>query len=93
MTLYVIIAIVCVIIGIVTSVSVFGTGSKRAKIFKDIYFSIEEIDGVGVLYTKTGEFSAIIALQNPVQKFCADIDNYYGYSSLMAALMGTLGDG
>lgn len=93
MTLYVIIAIVCVIIGIVTSVSVFGTGSKRAKIFKDIYFSIEDIDGVGVLYTKTGEFSAIIALQNPVQKFCADIDNYYGYSSLMAALMGTLGDG
>ena len=93
MTAYVIIAIVCIILGIVLSVSVFGTGSKRAKIFKDIYFSIEDIDGVGVLYTKTGEFSAIVALQNPVQKFCADIDNYYGYSNLMAALMGTLGDG
>ena len=93
MTAYVIIAIVCIIIGMVICASVFGTAGKTPKVFKDIYFSIEDIDGVGVLYTKTGEFSAIVALQNPVQKFCADIDNYYGYSNLMAALMGTLGDG
>ena len=93
MTLYVIIAIVCIIIGIAISVSTFGTGGKRAKIFKDIYYSIEDIDGRGILYTKTGEFSAIIALQNPVQKYCADIDNYYDYSNLMAALMATLGEG
>lgn len=75
------------------SVSAFGTGGKRAKIFKDIYFSVEDVDGVGVLYTKTGEYSAILAMQNPVQKFCANIDSYYEYSSLMAAVMATLGDG
>jgi hypothetical protein len=75
------------------SVYAFGTGSKRAKIFKEIYYSIEDIDGIGVLYTKTGEYSAILKIQNPVQKFCANIDNYYDYSSLMAALMATLGEG
>ena len=93
MTLYVIIAFCCILIGMAVSVYAFGTGSKRAKIFKEIYYSIEDIDGIGVLYTKTGEFSAILTIQNPVQKFCANIDNYYDYSSLMAALMATLGEG
>jgi len=92
MTLYVIIAFVCILIGMAISVYAFGTGSKRAKIFKEIYYSIEDIDGIGVLYSKTGEYSAILKIQNPVQKFCANIDNYY-YSSLMAALMATLGEG
>ena len=93
MTVYVIIAFLCIIIGMVISVSCFGTKGKTPKVFKDIYFSIEDIDGAGVLYTKTGEFSAILAMQNPVQKHCADIDNYYGFSNLLAALMATLGDG
>ena len=93
MTLYVIIAFCCILIGMAVSVYAFGTGSKRARIFKEIYYSIEDIDGIGVLYTKTGEYSAILTIQNPVQKFCANIDNYYEYSSLMAALMATLGEG
>ena len=37
------------------SVHAFGTGGKRKRIFQDIYFSVEETNGVGVLYTKTGE--------------------------------------
>ena len=77
MAVYVIIIIIAVGIGMAVSVAAFGTGGKRAKIFKDIYFSIEDVDGVGVLYTKTGEYSAILAMQNPVQKFCANIDSYY----------------
>lgn len=75
------------------SVYAFGTGSKRAKIFKEIYFSVEDIDSVGVLYTKTGEFSAILAMQNPVQKYCADINEYGSFSNLMTSLMATLGEG
>ena len=65
MTLYVIIAFVCILIGMAISVYAFGTGSKRAKIFKEIYYSIEDIDGIGVLYSKTGEYSAILKIQNP----------------------------
>ena len=75
------------------SVSVFGTGGKRARVFKDIYYSIEDVEGVGVLYTKTGEYSAILYLENPVQKYCADVDSYYEFSSIMAAVMATLGEG
>ncbi len=93
MAIYVILIIVAIVIGMVISITTFGTGGKRARIFKDIYFSIEDVDGIGVLYTKTGEYSAILAMENPVQKFCADIDSYYDFSNLMAAVMATLGDG
>lgn len=47
MIVYVIIALVAIGIGMAISVYAFGTGSKRAKIFKEIYFSIEDIDGIG----------------------------------------------
>lgn len=56
MVIYVIIFLIAVCLGMAISVYSFGTGSKRAKIFKEIYFSIEDIDGIGVLYTKTGDF-------------------------------------
>ena len=93
MIVYAIIIFVAVCIGMAISVYAFGTGSKRAKIFKEIYFFVEDIDGVGVLYTKTGEFSAILAMQNPVQKYCADINEYGSFSNLMTSLMATLGEG
>lgn len=93
MIVYAIIIFVAVCIGMAISVYAFGTGCKRAKIFKEIYFSVEDIDGVGVLYTKTGEFSAILAMQNPVQKYCADINEYGSFSNLMTSLMATLGEG
>ena len=93
MVIYVIIFLIAVCLGMAISVYSFGTGSKRAKIFKEIYFSIEDIDGIGVLYTKTGEFSAILTMQNPVQKFCADINEYNSFSNLLSSLMSTLGEG
>lgn len=93
MTIYVILFLIALCIGMAVSVYAFGTGGKRAKIFKEIYFSIEDINGVGVLYTKTGEFSAVLALQNPVQKYCADINEYGAFSNLLSSLMSTLGDG
>lgn len=93
MIVYAVIIFVAVCIGMAISVYAFGTGSKRAKIFKEIYFSVEDIDSVGVLYTKTGEFSAILAMQNPVQKYCADINEYGSFSNLMTSLMATLVEG
>lgn len=64
MIIYVIIAFVAILIGMAISVSAFGTGGKRKKIFQDIYFSVEDVDGIGVLYTKTGEYSAILKMEN-----------------------------
>lgn len=93
MLVYVLLAFVAICIGMAISVKAFGTGSKKAKIFKEIYFSIEEIDGIGVYYTKTGEFSATLKIENPVQKYCADTNQYYSFSSLLTSLMATLGEG
>ena len=75
------------------SVYAFGTGGKRKRIFQDIYFSAEETDGVGVLYTKTGEYSAVLKIENPVQKYSADIDSYYDFTHLFTALAQALGEG
>lgn len=93
MTLYVILFFVALLIGMAVSVYAFGTGSKRAKIFKEIYYSIEEVDGIGILYTKTGEYSATLRFKNPCQKYCANIDSYYEFAHLMTALAQTLGEG
>ncbi len=90
---YVIIAFVAILIGMAISVYSFGTGVKRAKIFKDIYYTVEEIEGKAVLYTKTGEYSAVLSFENPVRKFSADISSYYDYSNLFTAIMATLGEG
>ena len=75
------------------SVKAFGTGGKRKRIFQYIYFSIEEVDGIGVLYTKTGEYSAVLKMENPVQKYSANIEAYYEFTHLFAALAQTLGEG
>ena len=54
---------------------------------------MQETDGVGVLYTKTGEYSAVLKIENPVQKYSADIDSYYDFTHLFTALAQTLGEG
>ena len=48
---------------------------------------------MGVLYTKTGEYSAVLKIENPVQKYSADIDSYYDFTHLFTALAQTLGEG
>ena len=93
MTLYIIIAFIAILIGMAISVYAFGTGSKRKKIFQDIYFTVEEVDGMGILYTKTGEYSAVIKMENPVQKYSANIDAYYEYTNLFSSILLTLGEG
>ena len=93
MTLYIIITFIAILIGMAISVYAFGTGSKRKKIFQDIYFTVEEVDGMGILYTKTGEYSAVIKMENPVQKYSANIDAYYEYTNLFSSIVLTLGEG
>ncbi len=93
MTLYIILCFVALCAGMALSVYAFGRGGKRKRIFQDIYFSAEETDGVGVLYTKTGEYSAVLKIENPVQKYSADIDSYYDFTHLFTALAQTLGEG
>ena len=93
MTLYVILSFFALLGGMALSVAAFGTGGKRKKIFQDIYFSVEDTNGVGIIYTKTGEYSAVLKLTNPVQKYSANIDSYYEFTHLFSALVQTLGEG
>ena len=93
MTLYIILIFSAICVDMAISVKAFGTGGKRKRIFQDIYFSIEDVDGIGVLYTKTGEYSAVLKMENPVQKYSANIEAYYEFTHLFAALAQTLGEG
>ncbi|MCE8723458.1 MULTISPECIES: TraG family conjugative transposon ATPase [Bacteroidales] len=93
MTLYIIIIFIALCTGMAISVYAFGTGGKRKRIFQDIYFTVEEVNGVGVVYTKTGEYSAILKMENPVEKYSANTDGYYEYTHLFSALAQTLGEG
>ena len=93
MTIYVILFFVALLIGMAVSVYTFGTGGKRQRIFQDIYFSVEDTNGIGVIYTKTGEYSAVLKLDNPVQKYSANIDSYYEFTHLFTAIAQTLGEG
>lgn len=93
MTIYVILFFVALLTGMALSVYAFGTGGKRQHIFQDIYFSVEDTNGIGVIYTKTGEYSAVLKLDNPVQKYSANIDSYYEFTHLFTAIAQTLGEG
>ncbi|MBM6944066.1 MULTISPECIES: TraG/VirB4 family ATPase [Bacteroides] len=93
MVTYILLSFAALCLGMAISVKAFGTGGKRKHIFQDIYFSVEDTEGIGVLYTKTGEYSAILEMENPVQKHSADTDSYYDFTRLMSALAQTLGEG
>lgn len=93
MTLYIILFFIALLIGMAISVVAFGTGGKRKHIFRDIYFSVEDNNGIGIIYTKTGEYSAVLKLDNPVQKYSANIDSYYEFAHLFSAIAQTLGEG
>jgi conjugation system ATPase, traG family len=90
------VAICClcsILLGMALSVRLFGTGGKRARIFSDIYYSIEDAGDFAVVYTKKSDFSAVIKMINPVRKYSADIDGYYSYNTLFNNILQTLGTG
>ena len=45
---------IAILAGMGISVFAFGTGGKRSKVFEDIYFSVEDVNGMGIVYTKGG---------------------------------------
>ena len=81
----VILVFVSILSGMALSIWAFGTGSKRAKIFEDIYFSVEDVENKGIIYTKKGDYSAVLEMENPIKKYSADTDSYYDFTTLMAS--------
>jgi plasmid transfer protein len=89
----VILVFVSILSGMAFSIWAFGTGSKRAKIFEDIYFSVEDVENKGIIYTKKGDYSAVLEMENPIKKYSADTDSYYDFTTLMASVIQVLGEG
>ena len=92
-TLFVILVFLSILVGMAISVMAFGTGTKRAKIFDHIYYSIEDVDGMGVVYTRRGDYSAILTFRNPIAKYAADTDVFYDFTNMMDNIVKTLGEG
>ena len=93
MTIYVVLMFLSILVGMAISVKAFGTGGKRAKVFEDIYFSVEDVEDIGIVYTKSGDYSALMEIENPVQKYSADTDSYYDYQQLFTKICQSLGEG
>lgn len=89
----VILVFVSILSGMALSIWAFGTGSKRAKIFEDIYFSVDDVENKGIIYTKKGDYSAVLEMENPIKKYSADTDSYYDFTTLMASVIQVLGEG
>lgn len=89
----VILVFVSILSGMALSIWAFGTGSKRAKIFEDIYFSVEDVENKGIIYTKKGDYSAVLEMENPIKKYSADTDSYYDFTTLMASVIQVIGEG
>lgn len=71
----------------------------KKKTFESLFAQLEEVkDENGnilntILYSKRGEPSVILEIENPVQKYCADIDQYYLYMDILNNIISSLGEG
>lgn len=71
----------------------------KKRVFDSLFAQLEEFRDEQknlintVLYSKRGEPSVIIEIENPVQKYCADEDQYYLYIDTLNNIVSSLGEG
>lgn len=66
--------------------------AKRNE-FKIPYIGIEDDNGIGNIYNKPGDHSAIIKITNPIVQYSADNDGYDDFHSLFDNMVKILGAG
>lgn len=72
---------------------------KKERPFDKLYAELEEIkDARGeitntVLFSKDGNWSVIIEIENPIQQYCTDAELYYSYADILSNIIQTLGEG
>ena len=72
---------------------------KKERPFDKLYAELEEIkDARGevmntVLFSKNGNWSVIIEIENPIQQYCTNAELYYGYADILSNIIQTLGEG
>jgi len=62
------------------------------------YTSLEEITAesgkkYGILYSRKGDMTLFFKIENPVQKYCADTEEYERFSEIILHMTKTLGEG
>ena len=73
--------------------------SARKNTLDGLFSGIEDItDARGrllntVLYNKAGSYSSIFEIENPVQQYCTDADQYYAFMNVLDHILQTLGEG
>ena len=73
--------------------------STRKNTLDGLFTGIEDItDARGrvvntVLYSKAGNYSSIFEIENPVQQYCTDADQYYAFMNVLDHILQTLGEG
>ena len=92
-TFFVILILCSVLSGMAIAVMSFGTAFKRPKAFEHIYYNIEDVDGMGIAYTRKGDYSVVISFRNPIGKYSADTESYYEFTNMMDTIVKTLGEG
>jgi hypothetical protein len=74
------------------------SGKKKTKI-DGLFSELEDVkDSRGqllntVLFSKRGDASVIIEMENPIQQYCTDADLYLAYTDVLANIVQTLGEG
>lgn len=72
---------------------------RKERPFDKLYAELEEIkDARGevmntVLFSKDGNWSVIIEIENPIQQYCTDAELYYSYADILSNIIQTLGEG
>lgn len=46
-----------------------------------------------VLFSDKGDCSVVIQVENPVQQYCTDADQYFAYTDVLNNIVQTLGEG
>ena len=73
--------------------------SSKKQVFDSLFTGIEDItDSRGnvthtILYSKNGNPSCVFEIENPVQQWCTDADQYYAYMNIWDNVIQTLGEG
>ena len=52
-----------------------------------------EKKGIGVIYDRKGNYSVMIRMENPVEQYCADREQYYAACRLYKGIIDTMGEG
>lgn len=75
------------------NIHILNNMANKKKRLEDIYSNVENIEGIGVLYTRYGAYSSIFVIENPIEEYTGDEEVFYEINSLWGTILKMLGEG